>query len=257
MKTCKLCNKAYAHDSFNFCLDDGTPLVAYDSTKYDQEAPTLVLDFKTQPFTNVPKVLKREFYEEKGLWSIQIIYPQLEGLISEYIQRRINILLRKKFFGLTEGNDEDYDATDPRRTETLTRYAVKLINHDSLSVHLSHYSETEEAAHPNHYYDAFTFDLKSGYEYAFEDLFKPDSDYKNIIPALMTTYLQKQAVRSKDEFYPFEKRESFQFYITKKNLVIINVYDTHAAQHLEAPIRLSDIKKIIHPEGPLATLQTS
>jgi hypothetical protein len=218
MKTCKLCNRAYAHDSFNFCLDDGTPLVAYDSTKYDQEGPTLVLDFKTQPLATVPKVLKRQFHEENGIWTIKITYPQLEGLISQYIQRRINSLLRKKFFRMSESTIEDYDETDLRYSELITGYKVGLITHDTLSVHLSDYSETEQTAHPNHYYEAFTLDLKSGYEYAYEDLFKPDSDYKNIIPALMTTYLQKQAVRSKDEFYPFDKRESFQFYITKKNV---------------------------------------
>lgn len=236
----------------NFCLDDGTPLLAYDSTKYDAEAPTLVLDFKTQPLTAIPKVVKRQFHEENGIWTIKITYPQLEGLTSDYIQQRINVLLRKKFFRLTENTVENYDVTDRSHSELITGYKVTLISHDTLSVHLSDYSETEGTAHPNHYYEAFTFDLRSGYEFTYEDLFKPDSDYKNIIPALMTTFLEKQAARDKYEFHPFEKRESFNFYLTSKSLVIINVYNFHVAQHIEVPIKLSEIKKIIHPEGPLA-----
>lgn len=250
MKACKICSRVYGQDSMNFCLDDGTPLQAHNPS-YDAEAPTLVLDFKTQPIAKIPKVVKRQFLEEKGTWTRRIVYPQLEGLDSEYIQWRINTLLRRKFFSPTDPADEA-EELDMRDTETATLYSLKFINHSTLSVYLSNYSETEGAAHPNHSYDAFTFDLKSGYEYAYEDLFKPDSDYKNIIPALMTTYLQKQAARNKFEFYPFDKRESFQFYITKKNLVIINVYNSHAVQHLEAPIRLSDIRQIIHPEGPLS-----
>jgi hypothetical protein len=249
MKACKICSRVYKQDSMNFCLDDGTPLHAY-IPKYDSEAPTLVLDFKTQPLGNIPKVARREFLEERGTWKRRIVYPQLDGLGSEYIQWRINTLLRKKFFSPTETIDEagEIDMSD---TTTETIYKLKLINHSTLSVYLLDYSETESAAHPNHSFDGFTIDLKSGYEYLYEDLFKPDSDYKNIVPALMTSSLQKQAARNKEEFYPFDKRESFQFYITNKNLVIINVYKSHAVQSLAATIRLLDIKQIIHPEGPL------
>jgi hypothetical protein len=256
MKKCPVCKSVYTNDSFIFCLDDGTPLVTDDSTKYDPNAPTLVFESNVEQPTSLPKVIKRQFYEEKGNRKTEIAYPQIQGLSSEYIQRRINAFLRKKYLGI--GDDSLYYEDDERdqEDETQTGYGVTLITHTTLSVRLSTYNEFG-GPHPSHHYEAFNIDLRNGYVYTYEDLFRFDSDFKNLIPELVTTSLKKQAEKDGDSYFPFEEREAFDFYLTRRHLVIFNLYYQHAVQMIEAPIKLVDIADVIHSEGPLFPLLES
>jgi hypothetical protein len=238
-----------------FCLDDGTRLVADDSTKYDPDASTLVFESDTsQPMTQ-PKIVKRQFYEKKGFKKTEIAYPQIQGLGSDYIQRRINSFLRRKYLRLDEKSlyEETEDDDRDQEEETQTAFGVTLINQSTLSVRLSTYHEFG-GPHPSHYYEAFNIDLRSGYLYTYEDLFRSDSDYKTLIPELITISIKKEMEKREEDYLPFEERETFDFYLTRRHIVFFNLYYQYVIQMIEAPIRLSQIADIVHPEGPLFPL---
>jgi hypothetical protein len=150
----------------------------------------------------------------------------------------------------------DDEENDKPIEENSTGYGVTLLTPTTLSVRLWTSSDFG-GAHPVNGLEAFNIDLTSGYIYNYEDLFKLDSDYKNIIPELVTVSLQRQASKGRYDYFPIEQRELFDFYLTRKNLVLINLYYVHAIQSLEAPIRVSDIAEIIHPDGPLFPLLSS
>lgn len=255
MKRCPQCKSIFTNDTFVFCLDDGTRLVVDESTKYDPEAPTLVFESDTSQPTSQPKIVKRQFYEEKGFKKTEIAYPQIQGLGSDYIQRRINSFLRRKFLRLDEKPLEEeieHDDSD-KEEETQTGYGVTLINQSTLSVRLSTYHEFG-GPHPSHYYEAFNIDLRSGYVYTYDDLFRADSDYKTLIPELITTTVKKEMEKREEGYLPFEERETFDFYLTQRHIVFFNLYYQYVIQMIEAPIKLSLLADLAHPEGPIFPL---
>ena len=250
MKKCTLCNSVYTDDSFKFCLDDGTPLRSDSSTKFDPNAPTLLMDKSTA----LPRVVRRQFYHEKGDDKREVAYPQIQGLPNDYLQRRVNTLLRRKFLDLELPETNQADDEDNPSINENTGFGVTLVTQNVLSVH-RWAAYDFGGAHPQVELEAYNVDLNSGYLYTYEDLFKLDSDYKTAIPELVITSLKKQE-KKYGFFSPYDERkdENFEFYFTKKNLVMINLYMAHAVKSIVAPIRLVDIENLIHPEGPLFTL---
>ena len=248
VRRCPKCNSTFTNDSYTYCLDDGTKLVEDRSTQFDPNAETIHMD---KPTRSRFKVIKRQFHFSEGDTSREIAYPQLQGLNSEYLQRRINNYLRVKFLAL--GQDELVPQDEQGNFVEVTGYGVSLLTPLLLSTKLWR-SFDFGGAHPANNYQAFNVDLASGYVFTYEDLFKLDSDYKTLIPELITTSLQKQAEKEEYEYYPFSIRDEYDFYITRKNLVLFNLYSSHAVQSLESAIRLSEIRDLIHPEGPLFAL---
>ena len=250
VRRCPKCNSTFTNEVYSYCLDDGTKLVEDKSTQFDPEAPTLIVEPASKRTPKL-KVVKRQFFFSQGDTKREIAYPQLQGLSSEYLQRRINNYLRNSFLAI--GQEDTAPQDEEGNFIELTGYGVSLLTPSVLSATL--WSSVDiGGAHPTNEYQSFNCDLTSGYVFTFEDLFRLESDYKTIIPELITTSLQKQAVQKEYEYYPFDVKERYDFYLTRKNLVIFNLYYAHAVQSLEAPIKLTEIKDIIHPEGPLYPL---
>src|SRR6266404_1352341 len=185
---CPLCNSTYTNESYRFCLDDGTPLVKDTSTQYDPNAKTLILDTKLVQ-SNQPKIIRHQFYDQSGETTREIAYPQVQGLGSEYIQRRVNNSLRTKFLGLDTPAVSEEESID---FHEFSGYGVTLLTPQTLSTKL--WSSIDfGGAHPMNRFEAFNVDLRSGYNYIYEDLFRMESNYKVTIPEKITTSLQKQS----------------------------------------------------------------
>lgn len=227
------------------------------STQFDPNAPTLVGEPATLKLKKT-QIVKRQFSHEQGNSIKDVAYPQIRGLSSRYIERRINTYLRTKFLSLDAPEDvghlyEDDEDKNERQYEEQVDFSVTLVTDTTLSVRMLSYLDFG-GAHPTHYYEAFNIDLRSGYRYTYEDLFLMDSDFRNTIPELVVASLQAQAKENNDSYYAFEPKETFEFFLSKKNLVIFNLYSQHVMQMIEAPVKLTDIAELIHPEGPLYPL---
>lgn len=253
MKQCPQCQSIYANESYIYCLDDGAPLVLDTTTKYDRMAETLIIN-APEAVKNSPrniKVVRRQMVKENNWGACEIAYPQIQGLTNQYIQSRINTFLRKKFASIA-GEKEEFEEYEPAVEQGIS-FGITLNDGQTLSL-LAHEYLDVGGAHPAYGLYTFNIELASGYRYTYDDLFKPGSGYEYVIPALASEVARKQFEKDGGEFLAFDKKEDYDFYITKRNLVIANLYPYYALQSIEAPIKLSEIADIIHPEGPLYRL---
>ncbi len=81
-------------------------------------------------------------------------------------------------------------------------------------------------------------------------MFRPESHYLPVINNLIYKSLKQENM----ENFEFNEKKQYDFYLTKKHLVIFNIFDFHAAQGVEAKINLSEIEYIINQSGPLQKL---
>jgi inhibitor of cysteine peptidase len=107
-------------------------------------------------------------------------YPQLSGLADQTVLDRISYLFRQEAASAKqEGQDnlKDYPPSlSPNKYETYFDYRIKYNRNNILSVIFLDYQYTG-GAHGSTIQKAYTFDLKTGKEYAMKDLFKTGSDY--------------------------------------------------------------------------------
>lgn len=177
-----------------------------------------------------------------------ITYPQIQNFKDKSIQNYLNQYLKKEFTRFKNGKCEDDNEGNTYQEQT--NYQVKMNNKGILSIYYINSGYLKEAAHPNNLLDSFNFSLNTGKPILFKSLFKKDKNYLNKINYLIKKSLEAQNI---DIEYQDSKTD-FDFYLTEKQLVIINIFDFHAAQSVEAPINFSAIKDIIDPKGPLKGL---
>ncbi len=210
------------------------------------------------------KVLKKK---KEFLLSI-VYFPQIVEHPNKHIELRINLFLRREFwtgmdgepetqwedseaiYNLNETNEETEDSTNDYTFDTAkgVDFSTKLNKNGILSIKYEWWATG--GAHPIHNYKAFSIELNSGYVFNFEDLFRPESHYLPVINNLIYKSLKQENM----ENFEFNEKKQYDFYLTKKHLVIFNIFDFHAAQGVEAKINLSEIEYIINQLGPLQKL---
>lgn len=210
----------------------------------------------TQKVKNETKFIQKAQIKSKNLQSLcnnakstfLITYPQVEKLNNKARENKINQYLKKEFTKFKNGKCED-DNQGETYQEEIT-YQVKMNNKGLLSIYYMNIGYLKKAAHPNNVSDSFNISLNTGNPIVFKNLFKKDKNYLNKINYQIKKSLEKQNI---DIEYQDSKTD-FDFYLTDKQLVIINLFDFHAAQSVEAYINYSDIKDIIDLNGTLKSL---
>jgi len=223
-------------------------------------------DFNTKLNTAVttPGNAVRVLSKKINIGVCAVTYPQITGLEDAATQAKINAFLREMFISDQEEKygdlEEDVDVSSASNYEETNdsevwfgeetvSYETKLNFQGLLSIKYNYYGDLG-GAHPIHSYQSFTLNLENGHVYSFSELFRWDSDYLNRINQLISYSLREQEDAPTD----FTKRDEYEFYLTRKHLVLINIYDYHAAQHVEASIKILDIADLINLSGPLQLL---
>ena len=205
---------------------------------------------------------------QDGLCTLDITYPQIQGLVNLEVQEKINQHLEKIFLDPAVYESE-YDLVPPFDAETCshkirnyrenpgseridnivwsierklyvgTGYIIGLNSDSILSVRDDGYlSDFHPSVHPSKHRANATFDLKTGKIYECEDLF------------ISNPSLETQLDRLKQENrYPY--RGCVVFSIEEDRLVLTGIDDSYAgfrSVQEVLPIFLADI---INPEGPL------
>jgi predicted nucleotide-binding protein len=202
---------------------------------------------------------------KKVIGSYDVTFPQVSGLPNTSVQDRINAFLRRAFTAdIDEEEDtQEVEASEPQSEpegenepfhfgERNISYITTLNSDGILSIKYEFYGTG--GAHPIHDYKAFTIELASGYVYNFEDLFRPESRYIPVINNLIFKSLKQQNEPEYDIPTDFQERKEYDFYLSKKHLVLFNLFDYYAAQWVEAFIKPSEIAYIINRDGPLQAL---
>jgi len=218
----------------------------------------VVLEEQSIAFTNGLQVLPKLINNRRT--GVTVSYPQIadKGPLSAAAQsfnRRILALAQKAIgeFAPIDGKGS-FDAN----------YNVLLATDDLISVELSVYYDGG-GAHPNNYFLPLTWDLKSGKELNFEDLFQPNADYKSALAKYLVVDIDKrataveqkyksepQATTKRDEPIISEDQltELSGFGLTPKGLLVYFDFPHVMAYFDKNFVPYDVVKQYFNPSGP-------
>jgi hypothetical protein len=227
---------------------------------------------QTIEFHNGLRVVPKENREQhkKKNYSVQVDYPELSGAQNpnaDKFNQEIKTMISKETAefkqGAVEVSAEDTPGNPDGGSSLYTNFDVMLATDDLISVVFDVSDYSQGAAHPNNYAFVVNYDLKSGKLLKLADLFKPGSDYLNVISQFAISDLKKNAGQGGYDNEWVEKGagpESDNYSdwnISKKGLVI--TFDPYqvgsyaeGTKHVLVPY--SALKDIIRSDGPIASI---
>ena len=192
------------------------------------------------------KYLKNLCKNKKSIFTIN--YPQIEKLSNKAIENKINTYLKKEFNDPKNGQCEDYTQEDIYKSDT--NYHTFLNDKGILSLTYSNEGYLEKSAHPNNLTQGIDISLNKGTPIEFKSLFTENSKYVDRINEVIKKNLEKQEIEFPEDY----QKSDYDFFLTNKELVIINIFDFHAMQSVDAQISYASIKDILDKKGPLELL---
>jgi hypothetical protein len=185
--------------------------------------------------------------------TIRVTYPKLNLLESEKVGpgviRRINKILKKEFQDLKRYDNEYQCNRNAKKGDPAfhleIKFDVKLNQSNIVSLYYYAVGYTAGAAHPENVYKGLTFDLRNGRLISFPELFRKNSNFLSVLDKEIFQQLKDMdVIYSEDEFKDVQKL-SYDFYLTKDAVNIINLYEIHVMQSLEVSVPINKIKKVL------------
>lgn len=139
--------------------------------------------------------------------------------------------------------------------EMLGLYEIKNNQRQVLSLSLSNYTYHDMAAHGMTYIKSLTFDLEQEKICTLADLFKPGSNYVEVLSNIVKEQIKQRDMLLLDGFT--EIRPNQDFYIADKSLVIyFQLYEItpYVVGFPMFPISVFELEEIIDPNGPLGRM---
>ncbi|MCM3718350.1 DUF3298 and DUF4163 domain-containing protein [Fictibacillus phosphorivorans] len=194
-----------------------------------------------------PPVLVRTHVYSPG--QVRIYYPQIEGRINPRIQHQVNQQI-------IHINQELQQMQNPEaRLSMYGEFAVKTNEKNILSIGFLNYGYTPMAAHGMTYIKSQTWDLTTGRTYTLKELFKPGSDYVQVLNRIIKEQIKQQQIVTLEPFKSISPNQDY--YIADKALVIyFQLYDltAYAYGFPMFVISLFDLQNIMDENGPLGRL---
>ena len=199
-------------------VTDGLGLAA----KWDKDNEKLTL--KSVKENSVIVNTKKEISDD-GTLSLNIQYPELQGLDNLEVQNKINSFFAKaasdaKAEGISNEKElsEDEIARQVKVEEDLN-YTTEYNQDGILSVTVLDF-QYSGGAHGLTIQSSVTFDLKTGEEYKLKDLFKDNTDYVSLVSGEIKKQMDEKGL-TQSLLLPFDAIKSDQdFYINNGALVI-------------------------------------
>jgi hypothetical protein len=153
----------------------------------------------SQNETNVASyALAREKKNEiRNDYEISISYPIFQGFANEFVEEKINSIIKEKVdyniesFKKDLAIAEDFDVNVPKST-MYGDYEITYSDENFISLFLRFSVYFSGAAHPNTYTDSMIYDLNENRVIGLEDLLESDSDALNKISAYNREVLKQQ-----------------------------------------------------------------
>lgn len=139
--------------------------------------------------------------------------------------------------------------------QMLGFYEIKNNQRNIISLTVSNYTYHLHAAHGMTYIKSLTFDFNKEKLVQLKDLFKPGSNYVEIISNLIQQQIQQRNIQLLDDFTTIQPQQDF--YIADKTLVIyFQLYEiTPYVEGLPMfPISVFDLVDVIGENSPLSRL---
>lgn len=182
--------------------------------------------------------------------NIQIHYPAVTGLSNPGVQQHINQTIMAQLNQLLT----EWSFYEPTLVEMQSWFEVKTNQRGILSISLYVYSFTG-GAHGMTVIDTLTFDAATGKSYTLDELFKPDSNYQDVLLDMIKSQVKERDIPVINE--PIVLPGNENFYIADKSLVIYyQLYDL--APYVFGipyfPISVYALSDVIDENGPLGEM---
>ncbi len=188
--------------------------------------------------------IEMETYEEKNeKVEISIKYPVLKNIHNKDIENKVNAVIMDR----VNNYKTLYHADEDGYKETIyADYEVMKKGRDYLSLKNFISLYTEGAAHPNNVIDSLTFDMKTGKELVFKDLFNEDVDYEIDLNPILNEKVKELGYELFAQYQGIEEEQGF--YLTERSLIVYYqtyIYTPHAVGPLMLEVTFDDIKEIL------------
>lgn len=184
--------------------------------------------------------------------SRRIYYPQLAGLANQQAERQINRILFQTVQGLIR---DQQNVQVPGDTQMQGSYEIKNNQRGIFSVTLSNYAYTPQMAHGMSFLGSVTANVNTGTIYTLRSLFKPGSNYVNVISTNIKQQIKQRQIPTLQEFSAISPEQDF--YVADKALVIyFQLYEItpYYVGFPMFPISVYELAPILDENGPLGIL---
>lgn len=178
--------------------------------------------------------------------TVNFLYPSVYRLKNYIVQNRINCSIQSLMYRII------LDLPHLDLTTYITgSYEIKTNERNILSLSLTGMGEFG-GAHPKTTIKSLTMDIKTGKVYQLKDLFKPNSNYIEIISEIIAQQIEERNIPLLNDFD--KTRPDQDYYIADKSIVV------YFQQYEIAPysegfpyfvIPIYDLQSIICKDGPL------
>jgi len=181
-----------------------------------------------------------------------IYYPQLSGLANRQAELQINRSLLQTVQGLIH---EQQRVQVEGNTQMQGSFEIKNNQRGIFSATLSNYAYTPQMAHGMTFLGSVSADVDTGKLFALRDLFKPGSNYINVLSDMIKKQIAQRKIPTLNEFTTIKPDQDF--YLADKTLVIyFQLYEItpYYVGFPMFPISVYDLEPIINEAGPLSIL---
>ncbi|MCY6369345.1 DUF3298 and DUF4163 domain-containing protein [Clostridium ganghwense] len=188
---------------------------------------------------------------------IVIEYPKVICMTNKAVQKKINdaiLFLVNKLY-VDQINQLVFLQGYPQipKMEVNGWYEIKTNERGVLSLSIGNYTMAYPAAHGFTIIKSLTFDIQTGRIYQLYNLFKPESDYMEILSDIISKQIKERDIHLINEFKGIKTSDQ-DYYIADKALVIyFQLYEltAYAYGFPYFPISVYEIQDIIQEDTPL------
>ena len=189
-------------------------------------------------------------------YGMNIDYPVVIGMRNTAVQMKINgaifSLVNKLIYDQTNQLVNIQGINPLPKLTVQGFYEIKTNERDVLSLSIGNYTMAEHAAHGLTIIKSLTFDIATGRSYTLNELFKPGSNYVQVLSENISQQIKERDITLLEEFKGIKPNQDY--YISDKVLVIyFQVYEitAYVFGFPYFPISVYDIQDIIAEGSPL------
>lgn len=182
---------------------------------------------------------------------MDFFYPVIEGIKDSKVQQKINKAITDEVTKLIKESPYYQDPT----TEITGGYELKTNERGVLSLSIIIYWIVEHAAHGMTVINSLTFDITTGEQYELKDLFKPGSNYVEVLSDIVAKQIEERDIYLLEPFKEIKPNQDY--YIADKSLVLyFQLYEltAYAYGFPHFPISVYQIQDIVIEDGPLGRM---
>lgn len=188
--------------------------------------------------------------------SVKIYYPQVFGMQDLTIQQTIN----QKILQLTQHviQEQHQKQQTPEFDQIIGSFELKNNQRNILSLTISNYAIAKHHAHGLTIMKSLTFDLLTGKTYQLHELFKPNSNYAEILTDQVKEQIKARDLPVIEDFDTISKDQDF--YMADRTLVLyFQPYDLTPYYYGFPifPISVYTLTNVIGDDSPLAVMATN